>query len=113
MAIFACIIPSVIVASQTESEGTAVLLVGLATACHQGWSANMFTLASDMFPRRAVGTVVGFGGFAGGIGGGPIPGIARPRVEAETPFFPPPVFRARPDLLFAPPPAPTPPPRPP
>ena len=69
MASFACIIPTVIIASQTKSAWTAVLLIGLATACHQGWSANIFTLASDMFPRRAVGTVVGFGGFAGGIGG--------------------------------------------
>jgi MFS transporter, ACS family, hexuronate transporter len=69
MGIFACIIPSVIIASQTSSAWTAVLLIGLATACHQGWSANIFTLASDMFPRRAVGTVVGFGGFAGGVGG--------------------------------------------
>ena len=69
MGIFAAIIPTVIIASQTKSAWTAVLLIGLATACHQGWSANMFTLASDMFPRRAVGTVVGFGGFMGGIGG--------------------------------------------
>ena len=69
MAVFACIIPVVIIASQTKSAWTAVLLIGLATACHQGWSANMFTLASDMFPRRAVGTVVGFGGFMGGVGG--------------------------------------------
>jgi ACS family hexuronate transporter-like MFS transporter len=69
MGIFACIIPTVIIASQTSSAWTAVLLIGLATACHQGWSANIFTLASDMFPRRAVGTVVGFGGFAGGVGG--------------------------------------------
>jgi ACS family hexuronate transporter-like MFS transporter len=69
MAIFAAIIPTVIIASQTKSAWTAVLLIGLATACHQGWSANIFTLASDMFPRRAVGTVVGFGGFMGGVGG--------------------------------------------
>jgi ACS family hexuronate transporter-like MFS transporter len=69
MGIFAGIIPSVIFASQTDSAWTAVLLIGLATACHQGWSANIFTLTSDMFPRRAVGTVVGFGGFMGGIGG--------------------------------------------
>src|SRR6187401_272864 len=69
MGIFASLIPFVIIASQTKSAWTAVLLIGLATACHQGWSANMFTLASDMFPRRAVGTVVGFGGFAGGVGG--------------------------------------------
>jgi ACS family hexuronate transporter-like MFS transporter len=65
----AAIVPSVILASQTRSAWTAVLLIGLATACHQAWSANIFTLASDMFPRRAVGTVVGFGGFAGGVGG--------------------------------------------
>jgi ACS family hexuronate transporter-like MFS transporter len=69
MGIFAGIIPTVIFASQTDSAWTAVLLIGLATACHQGWSANLFTLTSDMFPRRAVGTVVGFGGFMGGIGG--------------------------------------------
>jgi MFS transporter, ACS family, hexuronate transporter len=65
----AAIVPSVIIASQTRSAWTAVLLIGLATACHQAWSANIFTIASDMFPRRAVGTVVGFGGFAGGVGG--------------------------------------------
>jgi ACS family hexuronate transporter-like MFS transporter len=69
LGVFAAIIPTVILATQTRSAWTAVLLIGLATACHQGWSANIFTLASDMFPRRAVGTVVGFGGFAGGIGG--------------------------------------------
>jgi ACS family hexuronate transporter-like MFS transporter len=69
MAIFAAIIPSVIFASQTRSAWLAVILIGIATACHQGWSCNIFTLASDMFPRRAVGTVVGFGGFAGGVGG--------------------------------------------
>jgi ACS family hexuronate transporter-like MFS transporter len=46
-----------------------VLLIGLAAAAHQGFSANMFTLASDMFPRGAVGSVVGIGGFAGAIGG--------------------------------------------
>ena len=69
MGIFASIVPFVIIASQTRSAWLAVGLIGLATACHQAWSANVFTLASDMFPRRAVGTVVGFGGFAGGVGG--------------------------------------------
>ena len=44
-------------------------LVRLAAAAHQGWSANLYTLASDMFPRRAVGSVVGFGGMAGAVGG--------------------------------------------
>jgi ACS family hexuronate transporter-like MFS transporter len=47
----------------------AVSLVTLALAAHQGWSANLFTVASDMFPRRAVGSVVGFGGMAGAVGG--------------------------------------------
>ena len=47
----------------------AVGLVGLAAAAHQGWSANLFTLTSDMFPRQAVGSVVGFGGMAGAVGG--------------------------------------------
>jgi ACS family hexuronate transporter-like MFS transporter len=46
-----------------------VALLGLATAAHQGWSANLFTLTSDTFPRRAVGSVVGIGGMAGAIGG--------------------------------------------
>jgi ACS family hexuronate transporter-like MFS transporter len=44
-------------------------LISLAAAAHQGWSANLFTLTSDMFPRRAVGSVVGIGGMAGAIGG--------------------------------------------
>ena len=39
------------------------------SAAHQGWSANIFTMVSDMFPRRAVGSVVGIGGMAGSIGG--------------------------------------------
>jgi len=47
----------------------AVALVSIAAAGHQGWSANLFTLASDMFPRGAVGSVVGFGGMGGSIGG--------------------------------------------
>jgi ACS family hexuronate transporter-like MFS transporter len=47
----------------------AVCLIGLAAAAHQGWSANLFTMASDAFPRRAVGSVVGIGGLAGAIGG--------------------------------------------
>jgi ACS family hexuronate transporter-like MFS transporter len=56
-------------AARAGSEWTAVLLVGLAAAAHQGWSANVFTLASDMFPRHAVGSVVGFAGMWGAVGG--------------------------------------------
>jgi MFS family permease len=52
-----------------ESLWMAVGLFGLAAAAHQGWSANIFTTASDMFPRRTVGSIVGVGGMAGAIGG--------------------------------------------
>lgn len=47
----------------------AVTLVSIAAAAHQWWSANLFTTASDMFPRHAIGSVVGLGGFAGAAGG--------------------------------------------
>ena len=47
----------------------AVALISVAAAAHQGWSANLFTLTSDTFPRQAVGSVVGLGGMAGAIGG--------------------------------------------
>jgi ACS family hexuronate transporter-like MFS transporter len=56
-------------ASHAASLWVAVGLVSIAAAAHQGWSANLFTLTSDMFPRRAVGSVVGFGGMAGAVGG--------------------------------------------
>jgi ACS family hexuronate transporter-like MFS transporter len=46
-----------------------VALMGLATAGHQGWSATIFTLPSDMFPKSAVASVTGIGGMAGGLGG--------------------------------------------
>jgi len=63
-----CVLP-VTFAPMTPNLGVAVGLIALAAAAHQGWSANIFTLASDMFPRRAVGSVVGLGGMAGAIGG--------------------------------------------
>jgi ACS family hexuronate transporter-like MFS transporter len=56
-------------AYRVESMWGAVLLVGLAAAAHQGFAANLYTLTSDMFPSRAVGSVVGIGGMAGAIGG--------------------------------------------
>jgi ACS family hexuronate transporter-like MFS transporter len=46
-----------------------IALIGLAAGAHQGWSANLFTLVSDMFPEESVGSVVGLGGFGGAIGG--------------------------------------------
>ncbi|HEX7828246.1 MAG TPA: MFS transporter [Thermoanaerobaculia bacterium] len=59
----------VIFAPLVSGLWTAVGLISLAAAAHQGWSANIFTTVSDMFPKRAVGSVVGIGGMAGGIGG--------------------------------------------
>ncbi len=59
----------VAMAPMTNHLWIAVTVVAVAAGAHQGWSANMYTLASDMFPRTAVGTVVGFGSMAGAIGG--------------------------------------------
>ena len=59
----------VMMAAKVSSLWLAVLLVSIAAAAHQGWSANLFTLTSDMFPRKAVGSVVGIGGTAGAVGG--------------------------------------------
>jgi ACS family hexuronate transporter-like MFS transporter len=63
-----CVVP-VVAAPLVQNLWVAVLLIGLAAAAHQGFSANLFTLTSDMFPRYAVGSVVGIGGFAGAMGG--------------------------------------------
>lgn len=70
-AMFICAISvlPVLMAARLNSEWTVMGLLGLAAAAHQGWSANLFTTASDMFPRTNVGTVVGIGGMAGAIGG--------------------------------------------
>lgn len=59
----------VVFAARTSHAWVAVLLVALAAGAHQGWSANIYTLASDMFPRGAVASVVGFGTLLGSIGG--------------------------------------------
>jgi ACS family hexuronate transporter-like MFS transporter len=69
MLISALAVVPVVFAARASSLTVAVLLIGLAAAAHQGWSANIFTLVSDMFPTRAVGSVVGFGGMFGAIGG--------------------------------------------
>jgi MFS transporter, ACS family, hexuronate transporter len=69
MLICAVAVIPIIAAATVKNMWAAVALISLATAAHQGWSANVFTLASDMFPRQAVGSVVGLGGFAGAVGG--------------------------------------------
>lgn len=69
MLVAALAVVPMIFAAQATSLWVAVALISLAAAAHQGWSCNVFTLASDMFPRQAVGSVVGFGGMMGAIGG--------------------------------------------
>lgn len=65
----ALLVVPVMAANQVSGLWTAVLLIGLAAGAHQAWSANIFTFASDMFPKQAVGSVTGLGGMAGAFGG--------------------------------------------
>jgi MFS transporter, ACS family, hexuronate transporter len=69
MLVCALLILPVAMAPHVEGAWVAVFLIGIAAAAHQGFSANIFTTTSDMFPRKAVGSVVGIGGFAGAMGG--------------------------------------------
>jgi len=70
MLVFALLVMPIML---TQSEGIgfwgAISLISLAAASHQAWSANIFTTVSDMFPKKAVASVTGIGGFAGAIGG--------------------------------------------
>lgn len=59
----------IMLAARTGNPWVAVGLIALAAGAHQGWSANLYTLASDMFPRNAVASVVGFGTLLGTVGG--------------------------------------------
>jgi len=69
MLICALLAVPVMFASFASSVWVAVLIIGVATAAHQGFSANLYTLPSDVFPRGAVGSVVGIGGMLGALGG--------------------------------------------
>ena len=69
MGICAIAVVPVLYAPYAHDLWLMVFLVGLAMAAHQGWSANAFTLTSDLFPRAAVASVVGIGGMVGAIGG--------------------------------------------
>jgi ACS family hexuronate transporter-like MFS transporter len=69
MLIFALLVVPIFLARFATDIWQAVALIGLAMAAHQAWSANIFTTASDMFPKRAVSSVVGIGGMAGSVGG--------------------------------------------
>jgi ACS family hexuronate transporter-like MFS transporter len=69
MLVCAVLILPVALAPHVANPWVAVWLVGIAAASHQGFSANIFTITSDMFPKPTIGSVVGFGGFAGAMGG--------------------------------------------
>jgi ACS family hexuronate transporter-like MFS transporter len=63
-----CVLPLLLVTS-VANMWIAVVLIGLALAGHQSFSTNLLSIPPDMFPKRAVGSVIGLGGFAGGVGG--------------------------------------------
>lgn len=66
------VIPLIVLATQplgSISYWVPVLLIGIGTAAHQAWSANIFTTVSDMFPKKSIASVIGIGGMAGGFGG--------------------------------------------
>lgn len=78
LAVFALLMPVAALSVLAPGPILAIALVSLATSAHQGWSANLFTTTSDVFPRNAVASVTGIGGCLGGLGGflfsGVIPG---------------------------------------
>ena len=69
MLLCALAVVPIFMATHVTSVWTAVALLSLAAAAHQGWSANMLTTPSDMFPRTTIGSVTGIGGMAGSAGG--------------------------------------------
>jgi ACS family hexuronate transporter-like MFS transporter len=69
LAIFACCMPIAAMCVLAESPILAIALVSVATAAHQGWSANLYTTTSDIFPKNATASVTGIGGCLGGLGG--------------------------------------------
>ena len=86
----ACLVVPIVVAGSLGSEWLAVGLLSLAAAAHQGWSANIFTTVSDMFPSEHVGTVVSFGQVAGALGGAifqPIAGHILQLTHSYVPLF--------------------------
>ncbi len=90
MLVCALAVVPIIFAALTTNLWIAVFLIGIAAAAHQGWSANLFTTSSDMFPKQAVGSVVGIGGMAGAVGGmliAPLVGIILEKTGSYVPIF--------------------------
>jgi len=90
MLICAFSMPAGILAVFASNPWTALALISLATSAHQGWSANLYTLVSDMFPKRDVASVVGVGGAAGAAGGmiiAPVTGYILQGFHSYVPLF--------------------------
>ncbi|HMT06530.1 MAG TPA: MFS transporter [Pyrinomonadaceae bacterium] len=90
MLVCAVAVIPIVIASWTSSLWLSVILIGIAAAAHQGWSANLFTLTSDTFPKQAVGSVVGIGGMIGAIGGmviAPLVGYILAKTGSYVPIF--------------------------
>jgi ACS family hexuronate transporter-like MFS transporter len=88
MLVCALAVVPMIFASSARDPWMAIGLISIAAAAHQGWSANLFTLVSDTFPRPAVGSVVGVGGMAGAIGGMLIAKVTGYLLEATGSYVP-------------------------
>src|SRR5208282_132361 len=69
MLICAAFVLPVVYSAMTDHKWVAAVLITIAASAHQAWSANLFSLSGDMFPRRVVGSVTGFGGMFGAAGG--------------------------------------------
>lgn len=67
--ICAVMVLPLVLATQIQNLWVVVVIIGLATAAHQGWASNIFTVVSDVYPKKAVATMVGLSGFTGAIGG--------------------------------------------
>jgi MFS transporter, ACS family, aldohexuronate transporter len=86
----ALLMPAGILAVFAQSPWWALAFISVATAAHQGWSANVFTLASDTFEKKDVGSVVGLGGAAGAVGGmiiAPVAGYTLQFFHSFVPLF--------------------------
>jgi ACS family hexuronate transporter-like MFS transporter len=66
---FAIAVVPIVLARYCDNIWQAVGLISLAAASHQAWSANIYSIASDMFPKKAISSVIGIGGMAGSVGG--------------------------------------------
>jgi ACS family hexuronate transporter-like MFS transporter len=84
-----CVTP-IIFATAIPSLWATVAIIALAASAHQGWSANIFTLVSDLYPQRAVASMVGISGFFGAIGGmifSAVTGLVLQRTGLYWPMF--------------------------